>query len=819
MSNTITAAASGNGVSGLGYQTHIIYATNSARWWAFWLSSATVIASAYSSDGATWTAGATKTLSNSVSVNSNTTADGRGFSLAYKNISSTDVVHFSLGEEAASGNSSVGHYHLRATISGTTVTYGSDALVGITFTDGAASYGPEGGTTTIDANNKVIDGADWYAVGSWFEDVTAGTFPNADTGSAWTMGTATQGQIFSAAARAAGTWVGALGSGSNVVLVGANGSSDAKWTNLSYAVWNGTSWGTTGSVLAASLGTAADLNDYGCVVLDATHLMVVWRNGSTNLQYRIGTISGSSISWTTAAALPTSGLTQPASATGGIALVSDGAHNVWCAVIDSGTGTNVKYCAFNTTGAWSAGSWGTWTTLEAASATRVNIGISPQNDGSGSANYVVYWAEGAAIKCDLLATSSGSLSWVAADSQTNSDGVSAVAVWSPTADAQPQVDAWGAVNYAVAWGDTQAASDAWVVPNYVYTPPTDAQTNSDAWSTIEQWTPLGDGQTNLDAQTLTLGWTPGDSQIASDAATWAIAWTPPGDSQTQFDGWSTTATWTPAADSQQHADALSSTAVWTPADAQTTLDAASWVIAWAPVADSQSTLDAWTATLVGGLVWNAVDQQANTDAANWGAVWTQADQQTQGDSQACTLGWAPNADSQGNADAWTATLEGTLVWNVIDSQTSADGWVVTAGWAPLADAQTPQDAQDATAAWTPLGDSQTALDALLATLGWGPLIPDSQQHQDGQSGAFSWGTLADAQTAADGAGFVMRWVVSPADAQTNLDTGVLTPISGLTPQTIQVTWASADGTATWVSADGAVTLVGPDGTVTFRMLT
>src|SRR5262252_3674908 len=127
MSTTISAVAGTTG-SGLGSERHIAWAPNSQLWWAFAYTGTNVVSSWYSSDGSSWTAGATHTLAQAHN------SEGRNLAVTIKSISSVDCVHIGLIYKSGT---SLGANALRATVSGTTLTYhSSDSTVASATGDG-----------------------------------------------------------------------------------------------------------------------------------------------------------------------------------------------------------------------------------------------------------------------------------------------------------------------------------------------------------------------------------------------------------------------------------------------------------------------------------------------------------------------------------------------------------------------------------------------------------------------------------------------------------------------------------------------------------
>src|SRR5579885_1666311 len=172
----LVSGAPGAHATGQGNQAHLIYATNSGRWWLFYLSSTQTLATAYSADFVTWTAGGTLTLAH---VHS---SEGQNLSVCYANIGSTDVVHVAVSYESTNGSSG----HIRATISGTTITFAAEFQCGTALGSG----GVDGVAVMRDAGGFIYHGTGF--ISSINTDFGETTFATADTsGASWTHGTET----------------------------------------------------------------------------------------------------------------------------------------------------------------------------------------------------------------------------------------------------------------------------------------------------------------------------------------------------------------------------------------------------------------------------------------------------------------------------------------------------------------------------------------------------------------------------------------------------------------------------------------------------
>ncbi len=367
--------------TGHGTQTHIFYAENTARWWAFFFYDTGSIYTASSTDGRIWEAGPGASLAH------NSGLEGRNLSVSYKNISSHDVVHISLSYMQTNAYTTVWRAEL---VDKNTITFGTETQIDTMWT-GAIGTTYDGNTVVFDSTNKThvmagYDNTDPCNVGSW-------EFPNADTGTAWTIGSPTNHSLYTAAHQVASRFSAADAYSSGYVFtVQDNGNASPGWTNLKSCIWNTSAWQTVYDVYSSPLGSNADPNDWGCCMLDSTHALIVRRNRTPELDYTKCTItSGTSESWSSPATMPT-GYTVPASGAG-IAMIPDGSGGAYCCIIDGGSEKYIKYIHYD------GSSWGgDWTTLVSSSATRNNISATPAFHGTTA---VLAWTDGSGSNYDI----------------------------------------------------------------------------------------------------------------------------------------------------------------------------------------------------------------------------------------------------------------------------------------------------------------------------------------------------------------------------------------------------------------------------------
>ncbi len=137
--------------TGNGSQSHLAYAEGAKQWWLFHdPSGSSQLATAYSADFATWSAGGSITLPYPNS------AFGRDLAVAYRQINGADVVHLSQvcnGPFVDGGGGPYGRYHIRATLSAGQIQPGTPYLL-----NEGGGLTPDGSATVILPNGTVVDG-------------------------------------------------------------------------------------------------------------------------------------------------------------------------------------------------------------------------------------------------------------------------------------------------------------------------------------------------------------------------------------------------------------------------------------------------------------------------------------------------------------------------------------------------------------------------------------------------------------------------------------------------------------------------------------
>lgn len=340
------STAPGTSASGRSTQGHIQYAINQGAWWVWALSSTNQLAAKYSTDGTTWNTptGSPFTLTavhNSVGLN---------YAFAYASISSTDVLHMNACYQEASGSFRYSNYHSRFTLGTTWSNTNAEASQVSLINYGVSQVTNAGPGVALDSASKPIDLIIDTDAGG---ESGARRGSNADAGSAWTAGFATETNFSHATASfVTSSALFSLGSGNMLAIFDDGASGTNKFTQIYSSKWT-SSWSAAATSLASSV-TSADTSGWGACALSASdiHLMVLQNNSNTYTHRRYNGTSWAAGSTVNNLAYGT---------TSGIAMVSDGT-SVWAFACD--TSKNIQYSKWT-----SGGGWGAWTVLEA---TRTN---------------------------------------------------------------------------------------------------------------------------------------------------------------------------------------------------------------------------------------------------------------------------------------------------------------------------------------------------------------------------------------------------------------------------------------------------------------
>lgn len=336
---------------GFGQDTNLWYAENTGLWWYFYYAStsATTLYALYSADLLTWS-----TPTNNAFTLAHTN-NGSGVQLAsgYKDIAGVDVFYFSIFSGGTDASTA-----LRATVAGTTVTWGTEATLG---TRGSTAL-RLGGAVAIGSDNKAMVQQQTWTSPSHLGNISPAQATNADTGAAWTAGWNAPTMVFSTANYAGSFALFPLSTGGQILALGGNGDgvSGARglWTNVESALWNGSSWGSAIDVFATNQAGDTDDNNWGACLRTDADAHAVKRNDGTGAFTHRRSVPGSA--WSAGSAIPTNVAKDGA----GLAMVSDGVR-VYLFIIDNGAANAVKYCV------WTPQfGWGSWITFISTTAVR-----------------------------------------------------------------------------------------------------------------------------------------------------------------------------------------------------------------------------------------------------------------------------------------------------------------------------------------------------------------------------------------------------------------------------------------------------------------
>lgn len=383
MSVTIGTIA---GSAGLGSERQVIR-TTSGDLWAFGYTGTNVLSTWVSQDnGATWSTGATHTLSNAHN------SEGRNLAVAYKNIGGVDVVYVALPWTVPTSMAING---IRATIAGTTLTFHSvETAVASGTSDGDALLWAGTGLE-FSSTNKLHLSNGWAGGGNGDVNADSSTV-DAGTVEQMTPVTWSSHVIDSSVTKETrSAYVIDLGSG-NAGLINDDGSAASTTTGLDWHKWNGSSWNTdnTNNKVTGGAITAIDKNNWGAVAISPSDIHVVYRNSAGTLIHR----RYNGTAWGAGQTIPA----QNNLGAGGIALSTDG-NSVWLAVIDTDGPNTVRFIQ------WSssvfnglADAWGTWQVVEGSTATRTRLGCTRDTYNQHG---LVYWTEGSSLVAAAFAAS------------------------------------------------------------------------------------------------------------------------------------------------------------------------------------------------------------------------------------------------------------------------------------------------------------------------------------------------------------------------------------------------------------------------------
>ncbi len=180
--------------TGNAQQQHLVFATNSQRWWFFYIDADPMsLHASWSVDFATWTDATALTLPMGHG------GEGRNFSIAYKNFGGRDVIH---AATSLHDDPKRIVWDTRATISGAKITWETssevhdlddldevDGGLAPAGSQGGDSCDPDGPSVTIAPGGTVTVATSWVAVpGCCYCDSNFATSLSPDNGTTWDAG-------------------------------------------------------------------------------------------------------------------------------------------------------------------------------------------------------------------------------------------------------------------------------------------------------------------------------------------------------------------------------------------------------------------------------------------------------------------------------------------------------------------------------------------------------------------------------------------------------------------------------------------------------
>ncbi len=375
-----TIAGTTTDSTGMAFQSHLVWAVNDSAWWLFFISNGatTTVQTFRSPDGVTWTA---KTSSGAY-TSSGTVVAGRSIGIAYKNISSNDIVGMFARTIEGSND---GSQHNRAAIASAAISYSGWASASGSQHAADTATRPGGCGSAFDSSNRPYDANNISGTPNIDGNPCMNKGTNTDAGTSWTAGMGAAAQVEAVTNSCNAFCLFDAGAGKLIGLwENASGTEPSGMTNVRVAAWSGTAWGTVGNVFTAF--TAEDPNNFGAVALSTSDIHVVARTGSNTFVHKrvnaSATVSaGDSIT------------NQNNKAGAGLFMATNGT-NVWLFCIDSAAANNVMWAKWTSGAGWSA-----WSTLESTSKTRGFLTGYP----TVSNNLIgVVWSETNGVNFDIV---------------------------------------------------------------------------------------------------------------------------------------------------------------------------------------------------------------------------------------------------------------------------------------------------------------------------------------------------------------------------------------------------------------------------------
>jgi hypothetical protein len=329
--------------TGLAQQTHILYATNSARWWLFWIAAGQPqqLQVSSSPDFVTWT------VATPLALPAAHGGIGGNFSAAYADLGGVDVVHLTFSLHFAPSDSR--HLHARATLSGGAILWGQPlqlTQIDSTLTD------PDGPATMVMPDGHIWDSTGWaqyFGTGNEVAWESSGT----DQGTSWDGMFGGQQGIATATDTVNARALFTVGTGATPFALWALGDQVPDPSNVGWSQDN-TIWSVSPGTVFPT-GNTQSSDDWDAVLVSATDLRVVRRTIDSNYDH----VSYDGSSWTTMAAPPN----DPGLIETGVVALSDGPR-VAIVAIGSDPASSVRMTE------WTGVSWSAWTTLDGFPAQR-----------------------------------------------------------------------------------------------------------------------------------------------------------------------------------------------------------------------------------------------------------------------------------------------------------------------------------------------------------------------------------------------------------------------------------------------------------------
>lgn len=350
--------------------THLVYATHAKLWWLFWLDSTQTqtIQTSYSADFVHWSPGGSLPLTLDLQ------GQGGNFSVAYADIGGADIVHLAIDAYAQTAPTRH-HLHVRAVVSGSTITFGG--IADMSDLEDTVDSDPDGPATYVDSLGNVWQATGWYdGTGGPGNEAIAEAM-GADQGAATWSGTfGTLQNVYIATGTVHAHAFATAGTNLLVALCDAADTSapTTSSSNVEWMTWGGAAW--SGPTAVFSGGKTQAPNDWGVATMGNGHMHVARRatDGSFDHARYDGMV------WTPLAAPAADSLGW---ATGqGVVVLARG-NDVAIVTIAGDLANSVRMTVWN-----NGVSFGPWTTLEGSTVARGWV-----SGWSGAENNAVIWTE------------------------------------------------------------------------------------------------------------------------------------------------------------------------------------------------------------------------------------------------------------------------------------------------------------------------------------------------------------------------------------------------------------------------------------------